>query len=385
MAGVNQAYLDNSATTRPGENVIEAMAQCMRDGFYNPSSQYAPAVESEKKMAACRTKIARALKVTAEEIFFTSGGTEANNLVILGTALVQRNPGHFIVNATEHPSVLEAFAQVEKMGHRVTYLPVCEDGLPDMAAYEAALADRPVLVSVMQVNNETGAMADIRKMAAMAKKANPKCLFHADGVQGFLRVPIDAKNIDFYTLSAHKIHGPKGTGALYVKKGVRLAPRQIGGGQEKGMRSGTENTPGIAGLSQAIDDMRAVSGLSEELMRKKLLLLDKIRKAVPDALVNGPAPDTAAPHIINISFPGVRGEVMLHALEAKQVYCSTGSACSSKKRHVSAVLTAMGLSADRAEGAIRFSLSPHTTDEEIEYAAACIGECYDLLKQYQRR
>jgi len=385
MAGVNYAYLDNSATTRPSENVIEAMAQCMRDGFYNPSSQYAPAVESEKRLDECRAEIARALKVTPQEIFFTSGGTEANNLAVLGAAGVQRGPGHFIVNATEHPSVLEAFAQAEKMGHRLTVLPVCEDGTPDMDAYRNALADKPVFVSVMQVNNETGAMANIRKMADMAKKANPKCLFHCDGVQGFARVPFDARIVDLYTLSGHKIHGPKGTGALYVKKGVRLAPRQIGGGQEKGMRSGTENTPGIAGLHAAIVEMKAMHGLCEGLMQKKMRFLELVREAVPEMLVNGPAPETAAPHIVNISFPGVRGEVMLHALEAKQVYCSTGSACSSKKRHVSAVLTAMGHSADRAEGALRFSFSPRTTLDEIEYAAACIGESYALLKQYQRR
>jgi len=379
------AYLDNSATTRPSENVIEAMAQCMRDGFYNPSSQYAPAVESEKNMAACRAEIARSLKVSPDEITFTSGGTEANNLAILGVARMQRGPGHFIVNATEHPSVLSACEEAEKMGHKVTVLPVLADGTPDLDAYREALAEKPVLVSIMQVNNETGAMANIKKMADMAKKANPKCLFHVDGVQGFLRVPFDARLVDLYTLSGHKIHGPKGTGALYVKKGVRLAPRQVGGGQEKGLRSGTENTPGIAGLYKAVQEMKAMHGLREDLMQKKLRFLELVRQAVPEALVNGPQPEEGAPHIVNLSFPNVRGEVMLHALEAKQVYCSTGSACSSKKRHVSAVLTAMGLSADRAEGALRFSFSPYTTDEEIEYAAACIGESYALLKQYQRR
>lgn len=385
MAGVMSAYLDNSATTRPSESVIEAMAQCMRDGFYNPSSQYAPAVESEKRMAACRAEIARALKVTAEEIFFTSGGTEANNLAILGTAALQRAPGHFIVNATEHPSVLAAYEAVEKMGHSVTVLGVGADGTPDMQALEAAVQDKPVMMSIMQVNNETGAMADIGRIISILRAANPKCLVHVDGVQGFLRVPFDARNVDFYTLSGHKIHGPKGTGALYIRKGVRIAPRQMGGGQEKGLRSGTENTPGIAGLYQAVQDMRAIRGLSAQLMEKKLRFVRLVRAQVPQTLVDGPQPEAAAPHIVNLSFPGVRGEVMLHALEARQVYCSTGSACSSKKRHVSAVLTAMGIAGDRAEGALRFSFSPATTDDEIEYAAGCIGECYALLKQYQRR
>ncbi|MDO4739491.1 MAG: cysteine desulfurase family protein [Eubacteriales bacterium] len=385
MAGVTGAYLDNSATTRPSENVIEAMAQCMRDGFYNPSSQYAPAVESEKRLADCRAEIARALKAAPEEIFFTSGGTEANNLAVLGAVKTLRGPGHLIVNATEHPSVLAAFEEAQKAGHRLSVLPVTEDGTPDMAAFAALLEDKPALLSVMQVNNETGAMANVKKMADMAKKANPKCLVHVDGVQGFLRVPFDARAVDLYTLSAHKIHGPKGAGALYVKKGARILPRQIGGGQEKGLRSGTENTPGIAGLHRAVLEMKAMRGLADELMAKKLRFLHLVREAVPEVLVNGPQPEQAAPHILNLTFPNVRGEVMLHALEAERVYCSTGSACSSKKRHVSAVLKAMGLSDDRAEGALRFSFSPYTTEEEIEYAAGRIGESYALLKQYQRR
>ncbi len=380
------AYLDNSATTRPSEGVIEAMAQCMRDGFYNPSSQYAPAVQSEKRMADCRELVARSLRVQPEEVFFTSGGTEANNLAILGTAAAQRGPGHFLVNATEHPSVLAAFEEVKKMGHRVSVVPVLHDGLPDMEAWERAIAaEKPTLVSCMQVNNETGALADIARIAALAKAANPACRVHVDGVQGFLRVPFDARGVDFYTLSGHKLHGPKGIGALYVKKGVRLAPRQIGGGQEKGLRSGTENTPGIAGLCEAIREMKAVGGLGEALMRKKLRFLELCRETVPELLVNGPEPEKAAPHIINLSFPGVRGEVMLHALEARQVYCSTGSACSSKKQKVSAVLGQMGITGARAEGALRFSFSPHTGEEEIEWAARCIGESFALLKQYQRR
>lgn len=385
MAGITGAYLDNSATTRPSESVIEAMARCMRDGFYNPSSQYAPAVESEKRMAECRAEIARVLRAAPEELYFTSGGTESNNLAIFGTAGIQRKPEHFIVCATEHPSVLAAYEELGKMGHKVTVLPVLADGTPDFAALEEALREKPVLLSCMQVNNETGALADIRKIAAAAKRANPNCRVHVDGVQGFLRVPLDVKDIDFYTLSAHKLHGPKGIGALYIKKGTRVAPRQIGGGQEKGLRSGTENTPGIAGMHQAIRDLRVIDDLQALLMKKKLRFLELVKAQVPQALVNGPKPEEGAPHIVNISFPGVRGEVMLHALEAKNVYCSTGSACSSRKRHVSAVLVAMGLNGDRAESALRFSFSPYTSEDETEYAARCIGESYALLKQYQRR
>lgn len=385
MAGVTAAYLDNSATTRPSEGVIEAMAQCMRDGFYNPSSQYARAVASEKEMTRCREEIARLIRCTPEEIVFTSGGTEANNLAILGVAQAQRTEGHFLVNATEHPSVLSAYEEVRKMGHRVTVLPVEADGSLRLEALRQALSDAPVLLSVMQVNNETGAIADMEGIRKLLKQLAPRCLLHVDGVQGFARVPFSAQNADFYSLSGHKIHGPKGIGALYLRKGVRIVPRQIGGGQEKGLRSGTENTPGIAGLCRAIAEMNALPHRAEELLAKKISLYEQIRERVPEVLVNGPALEAGAPHILNLSFPGVRGEVMLHALEAKGVFCSTGSACSSKKRHVSAVLTAMGIQPDRAEGALRLSLSPYTTQEEIAYAAECVGACYDILKLYRRR
>ena len=244
-------------------------------------------------------------------------------------------------------------------------------------------ADPPSLISCMQVNNETGAVLDVEKLYSIV---NGRALIHVDGVQGFLRVPVELKYVDLYTLSSHKIHGPKGEGALVFKKNVRFAPRQIGGGQESGLRSGTENTPGIAGLMAAVDEMLSMGpGMQAELMGKKLHLVEKFREAVPELLVNGPDPEKAAPHIVNISFPGVRGEVMLHALESEGVYASTGSACSSKKLKVSGVLTSMGIAPSRAEWALRFSLSPHTTIEEIDYAAQRLGALYGMLKKYARR
>ena len=379
------AYLDNSATTRPTDGVIDAMSRCMREGYFNPSSLYAPAIDSEKAMRACREELASALCVSPKGIFFTSGGTEANNLAIIGTVSAMRGPQHLIVSAVEHPSVLEAFHYLEGLGHRVTVIGVDGHGQLDWAQLENALSDPPALVSCMQVNNETGALADIPRLSALVREKAPTALIHVDGVQGFLRVPFDARLIDLYTMSSHKIHGPKGVGALYVRPGVRLIPRQLGGGQEGALRSGTENTPGIAGFREAAREMKAMPDRFQHMMEKKKLLWALFQQAVPAAQLNGPSIEEGAPHIINISVPGVRGEVMLHALEGARVYCSTGSACSSKKRHLSPVLLAMGLDPDRVEAALRFSLSPLTQDDEIRYAADQLGAIYATLSRFKRR
>ena len=379
------AYLDNSATTRPTDGVIDAMSRCMREGYFNPSSLYAPAIDSEKAMRACREELASALCVSPKGILFTSGGTEANNLAIIGTVSAMRGPQHLIVSAVEHPSVLEAFHYLEGLGHRVTVIGVDGRGQLDWAQLEDALDDAPALVSCMQVNNETGALADIPRLSALVREKAPNALIHVDGVQGFLRVPFDARLVDLYTMSSHKIHGPKGVGALYVRPGVRLIPRQLGGGQEGALRSGTENTPGIAGFMEAAREMKAMPDRFQHMMEKKKLLWTLFQQAVPAVQLNGPSIEEGAPHIINISFPGVRGEVMLHALEGARVYCSTGSACSSKKRHLSPVLLAMGLDPDRAEAALRFSLSPLTQDEEIRYAAEQLETIYATLSRFKRR
>ena len=379
------AYLDNSATTRPTDGVIDAMSRCMREGYFNPSSLYAPAIDSEKAMRACREELASALCVSPKGILFTSGGTEANNLAIIGTVSAMRGPQHLIVSAVEHPSVLEAFHYLEGLGHRVTVIGVDGRGQLDWPQLEDALDDAPALVSCMQVNNETGAVTDVSRLSALVREKAPNALIHVDGVQGFLRVPFDARLVDLYTMSSHKIHGPKGVGALYVRPGVRLIPRQLGGGQEGALRSGTENTPGIAGFMEAAREMKAMPDRFQHMMEKKKLLWTLFQQAVPAAQLNGPSIEEGAPHIINISFPSVRGEVMLHALEGARVYCSTGSACSSKKRHLSPVLLAMGLDPDRAEAALRFSLSPLTQDDEIRYAADQLGAIYATLSRFKRR
>ncbi len=380
-----QAYLDNSATTRPTDGVIDAMARAMREDFYNPSSLYAPAMIPEKQMNLCRDKIRKALHAVDARVIFTSGGTEANNLALFGSIGVMRPPYRAAVSAVEHPSVLEASQRLEEMGCEVFRIPVNEAGELDYDALASFLQGGASLVSCMQVNNETGAKTDVARLSKLVRALAPDARLHVDGVQGFLREEIDFRLIDMYTLSGHKIHAPKGVGALVVRRNLRLKSTHVGGGQEEMYRSGTENTPGIAGLSEAIDEMRKRTDRHETLMSRKLRLVEKMREAVPGLLINGPKPEDGAAHIVNFSFPGVRGEVMLHALEEAGVYASTGSACSSKKRHVSAVLTAMGIPADRAKWALRFSLCPYTTEEEIDYAAKVAGEKYEILKKFQRR
>ena len=377
------AYLDNSATTRPCEAAVAAMERALREEWYNPSAVYKPSVEAFRSLRDGRQRLLNAVGGAGCDAVFTSGGTESNNLAILGAVGRMRGRQVLAVSAVEHPSVREAFSLLAEQGHDVRVIGVDAAGQLKWDELEAALDDGASLVSGMQVNNETGAVLDA---ARLHDTVNGRALIHVDGVQGFLRVPFDMKLADLYTVSSHKLHGPKGVGALVVKKGVRLKPHHVGGGQESGLRSGTENTPGIAGMDAAIAELVHMgSDMPEKLMAKKLRLVQAVREVVPDVIVNGPDPAAGAPHIVNLGFPGVRGEVMLHALEGDGVYVSTGSACSSKKLKVSGVLTAMGIRPQVAEWAVRFSLSPHTTEEEIDYAARRIGAQYDLLKRFQRR
>lgn len=380
---MQRAYLDNSATTRPCEAAIAAMERCLREDWYNPSAVYKPSVEAFRALRDARQRLLDAVGGAGCDAIYTSGGTESNNLAILGAVGRMRGRQVLAVSAVEHPSVRAAFDLLAERGHDVRVIGVDGAGQLKWEELEAALNDGASLVSCMQVNNETGAVLDA---ARLRDTVGCRALIHVDGVQGFLRVPFDMRLADLYTVSSHKLHGPKGVGALIVKKGLRLAPQHVGGGQESNLRSGTENTPGIAGMDAAIGELIALGGdMPRQLLAKKLRLLEAVRRVVPDVTVNGPAPEDGAPHILNLGFPGVRGEVMLHALEGEGVYVSTGSACSSKKLKVSGVLTAMGVPPRTAEWAVRFSLSPHTTLEEIDYAASRIGVLYDQLKRFQRR
>ncbi len=376
-------YLDNSATTRVCASAVSAVQQCMTEGFFNPSALYAPSMDVEKMMTACRSLILKEVHAPLDaRVLFVSGGTEADNLAIIGGTAALRS-GKVLYSAGEHPAVREACLSLRNV--ETEEIPLARDGRVNMERLAEMLDGDVKLICVMQVNNETGAIMPIQEIARLRDQKSPDALLHVDGVQGFMRVPFDMKawGVDSYALSGHKIHAPKGIGALVMGSRLRPLPRQIGGGQEKALRSGTENTPGIAGLKAAIEcyprdnQMRAV----------KLALYHQVMSLVPEASVNGPLPDSkfAAPHIINLSLTPVRSETMLHALEGDQIYVGIGSACSSQKQKVSRVLTQMGITGHMAESALRFSLCPDNTEDEMAIVAQKIKQYYDMLKKYTRR
>ena len=377
-------YLDNSATTRPFDEVIDKMSACMREEFFNPSAVYAPAMLAGRILTETREAIASQLGGRVK-VVFTSGGTEADNLALLGTARALRGrKGHFITTKVEHPAILETAAELERLGHSVTYIGVDEEGTVDVDALVDAVREDTALVSVMQVNNEVGAVMPIEEISRRVKEKNPRTLIHVDGVQGFMRVPMhmNRMGVDLYSLSGHKIHGPKGIGALAMSDRARPLCIAFGGGQENGLRSGTENVPGIAGLGQAVRTFARLDDPASDMMELKMRLRDGILQAVPDAKVNGPT--GGAPHILNVTFP-VKGEVLLHALEGAGILCSTGSACASHKKSASHVLTAMGVPDKEIDGALRFSPCPMNTPEEIDETVAQIRKSVEMLRAFKRR
>lgn len=375
-------YLDNSATTRVCPQAAEAMVKCMREEYYNPSALYAPALAAQKNMRACRNEILKAVHAPmASKVVFLSGGTEADNLAILGRASKVRT-GKVLYSAGEHPAVKEA---CQSSGLEAIEIPYDHRGIVNLEALKALLSSDVMLICCMQVNNETGAIQPLKEIGRLRDEKAPHAHFHVDGVQGFLRVPFDmtACGADTYALSGHKIHAPKGIGALVMGPRVQLNPRQVGGGQEGALRSGTENTPGIAGLLAAIQAYPKENRMREN----KLLLWQLIKEAIPEAVYNGPAPDSAdaAPHILNVSLPPVRSETMLHALEGEGVYVGMGSACSSFKQRISPVLKAMNTPQKYAETALRFSLSPENTAEEMRQTVEAIQRQHAVLAKFQRR
>ena len=370
-------YLDNSATTKQSENVTAAMVDAVKNYFGNPSSLYRAGLDAEKFVRRCRSDAARLIGASPEEVYFTSGGTESDNAAIYGAVRARKRQGsRIITTAIEHPAVLECFQDLEQQGMDVVRLPVGREGRLDLNALENALTQDTILVSVMHVNNETGAVQPVEEVGRLVRKAG-NALFHCDAVQSYGKLPIDVRKagIDLLSASGHKLHGPRGVGILYVRKNVRIVPLIRGGGQENGLRSGTENVPGIAGFAEAA--RQASSGMMERLERVRALsrrLIDGIRNGIPEVTIHGPehqgnpGTDQWLPYIVNVSFADCRGEVLLHMLEQQGVCVSTGSACSSHHKGYSHVLGAMGVSASEAEGAIRFSLSADNTEEEIDYA-----------------
>ena len=380
-------YFDNAATTRALPEVAEKMRFMLCEQFGNPASVSAMGLAVEKEIRHAAEIIARGIHCDYKEIFFTSGGTEGDNWAIYGTAEGYKRQGkHFITTSIEHPAVKNPLKHLEELGCEVTFLPV--DGKGHISLEDLAAAIRPdtVLVSVILVNNETGTVQDAAAIGRLIKEKNPQCLFHVDAVQAFGKYPIDVEKmkIDLLTMSGHKIHGPKGTGMLYMRRGLKVKPLMLGGGQQQGQRPGTENGAGAAALGVACDEAFAAMQESIAHVREvKRTLLEGVL-AMPDTQLNGDSLEDASPYVLNVSFKGLRSQVLLNALEKKGIVVSAGSACDSKKKVGSPVLTAMGLPFAEIEGAIRFSFCRYNTVEEAKECLKALEELVPFFRKYNR-
>ncbi|MEL7564800.1 MAG: cysteine desulfurase family protein [Dehalobacterium sp.] len=387
-----EIYFDNSATTQVHPDVADLMHETMIRNYGNPSSLHKKGVQAEQTVSYTRKIIAGALEVAPEEIFFTSGGTESNNTAIKGIAHAYKSRGnHIITSNVEHPSVLNVFDHMEELGFRVTYLRVKENGVIDPEELKEVLCNDTLLVSLMHVNNEVGAIQPIQEVGEILKGYHKKVYYHVDAVQSFGKLPVfpGKWGIDMLSVSGHKFHGPKGIGVLYLRKGTRVKALVEGGGQEKSLRSGTENVPGIAGLGKAVElAVKDREAHAEKMNAIRETLASRIKDQVPDCRVNSNFDETGAPHILNISFPGTRSEVLLHYLEQDGIYVSSGSACSARKGKLSHVLTAMNLNEEEMEGSIRFSFSYMNQIEEVmpavESVKRAVKELRDLTGDKRR-
>lgn len=383
-----EVYLDNSATTRCFDDVAALMTQVMCRDYGNPSSLHLKGVQAETYIRYAKETIAKALKVNEKEIYFTSGGTESDNVALIGSALANYRAGRrLITTEVEHPGIMQAMKHLEEQGFHVTYLPVDKNGIISLEDLRRAMTKDTILVSIMHTNNEIGALQPIEEAGALIKKANPSTLFHVDAVQGFGKKRIYPKrmNIDMLSASGHKIHGPKGVGFLYIQENVKIKPIIFGGGQQNGIRSGTENVPGIAGLGKAVEmiytDLEAEVNMLYSL---KQLFVDGVTK-LENVTVNGLTGRDSAPHVVSVSVRGIRSEVLLHALEDRGIYVSAGSACSARKPQPSATLKAIGLEKELMESTLRFSFSVFTTAEEIDYTLQAMYDIIPMLRKYARR
>lgn len=383
-----EAYLDNSATTRCSDKAAERMMKLLLEDYGNPSSLHMKGVIAEKYINEAKKQIAKTLKAQEKEIVFTSGGTESNNLAIIGSAMANRRAGmHVITSSIEHASVSNPMAYLEEQGFEVTYLPVDSKGVISMEALKNAIREDTILVSLMQVNNEIGAIQPIEEAGKIIKAANPDIIFHVDAIQAYGKMRIAPKklNIDLLSVSGHKIHGPKGSGFLYIKDKTKIRPVIFGGGQQKGMRSGTENVPAIAGLGLAAEEI--YTDFEEKIDRMYALreyFIEQVTQ-IEGVSVNGQSQRASAPHVVSVSICGVRAEVMLHTLEDRGIYVSAGSACSSNKPSVSHTLKSIGLAPELLDSTIRFSFSVHTTKEELDYALKVMREVIPMLQKYTRK
>ena len=386
-----EAYLDNAATTRVSDAVMQKMNQVFLSDFGNPSSMHKKGMDAEQYMKEAKKVIADTLKCEPAELIFTSGGTESNNMALIGTALANKRAGnHIITTRIEHASVYQPLLFLEELGFKVTFAPVDEAGRVKIDELVNEVTEETILVSVMYVNNEIGCVEPIAEIAKRIKEKNPKVLFHVDAIQAYGKMKMQPakEGIDLLSVSGHKIHGPKGSGFLYIKNKTKIKPILHGGSQEKGMRSGTENVPAIAGLGQAAKDMYA----NLETNRKHLFMLkerlaERLSK-IEGVTINGIPEEgilATAPHVLSVSFAGIRSEVLLHALEERGVYVSSGSACSSNHPDISGTLVAIGVKKELLDATLRFSFSVTTTIEEVDYAAECVEALLPQLRRFFRK
>lgn len=382
-----EIYLDNSATTKPYDEVIQYIFDVSRNNYGNPSSLHTKGIEAENLVKLARSRIAEVLKVDSREICFTSGGTESNNMAILGYLKANPRAGkHIVTSQIEHPSVLEVYKQLASEGYRVDFIPVDTNGIVRLESLKEVLDSDVSLISIHHTNNETGSVQPVEEISALRNQICPSAVLHVDAVQAFGKAVINPKScgIDLLSVSSHKIHGPKGVGALYIRKGIKIKPILLGGGQESTLRSGTENVPGICGFGLAA---KIITEKPEENYTKvkavKEYLKSRICEEFPEAVINSPS--NASPYIENISFPNLKSEVLLHHLEQKNIFVSTGSACSSRKTHQSHVLKAMNVGPKYIDGAIRISLSAFNQVDDIDELTAALKEIIPVISIKSRR
>ena len=383
-----EAYFDNSATTKVFDCVKDAVVHAMTEDYGNAAARHMKGVEAERLIKEARAEIARSLKVQEKEILFTSGGTESNNTALIGTALANQRAGkHLITTAVEHASIYNTMEFLREQGFEITYLPVDSYGCMSLDELRDAVREDTILVSVMYVNNEIGAVEPVEEISRVIREKNPRTLFHVDAIQAYGKYVIRPKKqgIDLLSVSGHKIHGPKGVGFLYIDERVKIRPLLYGGGQQKGMRSGTENVPGCAGLGAAVKEVYTDHEAKiERLYGLRERMIEGL-KALPGVTINGHEGRENAPQIVSASFEGVRSEVLLHALEEKGIYVSSGSACSVNHPGVSGTLRGIGVKKELLDSTIRFSFGLFNTPEEVDYCLEVLAELLPVLRRYRAR
>ena len=382
-----EAYFDNSATTKVLDSVKDIVVKTMTEDYGNPAAKHRKGMEAEQYIRDARRIIADTMKVQEKEILFTSGGSESNNMALFGAAWANQRAGkHIISTSIEHPSVYNPLGMLEELGFEVTILPVDHDGHISLKELEEAIRPDTILVSTMYVNNEVGAVEPVEEISKIIKAKNPSTLYHVDAIQAYGKYVIRPKKqgIDLLSVSSHKIHGPKGVGFLYIRNGVKIKPLIYGGGQQAGMRSGTENVPGVAGFGAAAKEMYTNHAEKvQKLIELKDYMTDRLGE-IEGTVINSKKGEASAPQIVSVSFEGVRSEVLLHALEDKGVYVSSGSACSSNHPGISGTLKGIGVAQKLLDSTIRMSFGMFNTKEEVDYTIDVLKELVPVLRRYQR-